>query len=64
MRGNYARFVIDWHGIDGIAGGEALRTLWLQELVTRFLEDPEYAAAFSPAGQKRLKACLADLREV
>jgi len=37
---------------------------YLQELVTRFLEDPEYAAAFSAAGQKRLKACLADIKEV
>lgn len=38
--------------------------LYLQDVVTRFLQDPEYAAAFSPAGQKRLKACLADLQEV
>ncbi len=37
---------------------------YLQEMVTRFLQDPEYAAAFSPAGQKRLKACLADIKEV
>ena len=37
---------------------------YLQEVVTRFLQDPEYASAFSPAGQKRLQACLADLREV
>lgn len=37
---------------------------YLQELVTRLLEDPEYASAFSPAGQKRLKACLADIKEV
>ena len=38
--------------------------LYVQDLVTRFLEDPEYAAAFSPAGKKRLQACLADLKEV
>ena len=37
---------------------------YLQEVVTRFLQDPEYASAFSAAGQKRLKACLADLKEV
>ena len=37
---------------------------YLRELVTRLLQDPEYAAAFSPAGQKRLKACLADIKEV
>ena len=38
--------------------------IYLQDLVTRFLEDPEYAATFSPAGKKRLQACLADLKEV
>ena len=38
--------------------------LYLQDLVTRFLQDPEYAPAFSAAGQKRLQACLADLKEV
>jgi hypothetical protein len=37
---------------------------YLQEMVTRFLQDPEYASAFSPAGQKRLRACLADIKEV
>ena len=37
---------------------------YLQELVTRFLQDPEYASAFSPAGKKRLQACLADIKEV
>jgi len=37
---------------------------FLQELVTNFLKDPEYAAAFSPAGQKRLQGLMADLLEV
>ena len=38
--------------------------IYLQELVTRFVQDPEYASAFSPAGQKRLQGLLADLKEV
>ncbi len=38
--------------------------IYLQELMTRFLQDPEYASAFSPAGQKRLQALMADLKEV
>lgn len=37
---------------------------YLQELVTRFLEDPEYSSAFSPAAQKRLRGIMADLQEV
>jgi len=37
---------------------------FLQDLVTSLLEDPEYASAFSPAAQKRLKGFIADLREV
>jgi len=38
--------------------------IYLQELMTRFLQDPEYASSFSPTGQTRLKALMADLREV
>jgi len=38
--------------------------LYLQDLVTRFLQDAEYASAFSPAGKQRLQGCLADLQEV
>ena len=37
---------------------------FLQELVTSFLEAPEYASAFSPASQQRLKGFMADLQEV
>ena len=37
---------------------------YLQELVTNFLEAPEYSSAFSPAVQQRLKGFLADLQEV
>lgn len=33
LRGNYARFVIDWHDKAGVATAAELRTLWLQELV-------------------------------
>ena len=38
--------------------------IYLQELMTHFVQDPEYAAAFSPTGQQRLRALMADLREV
>ncbi len=38
--------------------------IYLQELMTRFLQDPEYASAFSPTGQKRIQALMADSREV
>ena len=37
---------------------------FLQELVTSFLEAPEYASAFSPTAQQRLKRFMADLQEV
>ena len=37
---------------------------FLQELVTSFLEDPEYSSAFSLASQQRLKGFMADLQEV
>ena len=37
---------------------------YLQELVNNFLQDPEYATAFSPAAQSRLKGFLADLQEL
>lgn len=37
---------------------------YLRELVTHFLEDPEYAAAFSPATQSRLKRLMADMQEL
>ena len=37
---------------------------YLRELVTRFVEDPEYAAAFSPAAQSRLKSFMADMQEL
>jgi len=37
---------------------------FLQELVTSFLEAPEYASVFSPASQQRLKGFMADLQEV
>ena len=37
---------------------------YLRELVTRCIEDPEYASAFSPAAQSQLKSCLADLQEL
>ena len=37
---------------------------FLRELVTRCIEDPEYASAFSPAAQSQLKSCLADLQEL
>ena len=37
---------------------------YLRELVTRFLEEPEYASAFSPASQQRLKGFMVDLQEV
>ena len=38
--------------------------IYLQELVTNCLQDPEYATAFSPAAQRRLKGFLADLQEL
>ena len=37
---------------------------YLRELVTRFLEDSEYASAFSPAVQSRLKRLMADMQEL
>ena len=37
---------------------------YLRELVTRFVEDPEYSAAFSPAAQSRLKRFMADMQEL
>jgi hypothetical protein len=37
---------------------------FLQDLVTSFIRDPEYAAAFSPAGQKRLQGFITDLKDV
>jgi hypothetical protein len=37
---------------------------YLLELVNQLLREPEYAMAFSPAGQKRLQACVMDLREL
>ena len=37
---------------------------YLQELVTSFLEAPEYLSAFSSASQQRLKGFMADLQEV
>jgi hypothetical protein len=37
---------------------------YLQEMVKHFLGDPEYTAAFSPAGQTRLQSLLGDLNEV
>lgn len=35
LRGNFARFVCDWDGKEGVAGAAELRTLWLQELVKK-----------------------------
>ena len=37
---------------------------YLQDLVKSLLEAPEYASAFSPASQQRLKRFLVDLQEV
>ena len=37
---------------------------FLQQLVTSFLQEPEYASAFSPASQQRLKGFMVDLQEV
>lgn len=37
---------------------------YLQELVGKLLQDPEYATAFAPAAQRQLQQCLADLREL
>jgi hypothetical protein len=37
---------------------------YLQELVGKFLEDPEYATAFSPAARPQLERCLTELREL
>jgi hypothetical protein len=37
---------------------------YLQDLVKSFLEAPEYASAFSPAAQQRLKGFMGDLQEV
>ena len=33
LRGNYARMVLDWQAVPGIATADELRTLWLQELL-------------------------------
>jgi hypothetical protein len=38
--------------------------IYLQELVTNLLQDPEYVAAFSPDAQSHLKRFLADLKEL
>lgn len=35
LRGNFARMVIDWHDAPGRATKDELRTLWLQETITR-----------------------------
>jgi len=35
IRGNFARMVIDWHDIPGVATAAELRTLWLQEMAKR-----------------------------
>ncbi len=37
---------------------------YLRQLVTRFLEEPEYSAALSPAVQSRLKRLMADMQEL
>jgi len=37
---------------------------YLLELVNQLLREPEHAAAFSPAAQKRLQSCVMDLREL
>jgi hypothetical protein len=37
---------------------------YLQELVGKFLQDPEYATAFSPTARRQLEGCLTALREV
>jgi hypothetical protein len=37
---------------------------YLQELVGRFLQDSEYATAFSPTARRQLEGYLADLGEV
>ena len=37
---------------------------YLRDLVTRFLEEPEYVSAFSPAAQSRLKSFMADVQEL
>jgi hypothetical protein len=38
--------------------------VYLQELVGKFLQDPEYATAFSPTARQQLEGYLAHLREV
>jgi hypothetical protein len=37
---------------------------YLQELVGKFRQDPEYATAFSPAAQRQLEGYLVDLSEL
>jgi hypothetical protein len=37
---------------------------YLQELVGKLVQDPEYATAISPAAQRQLQEYLADLREI
>lgn len=37
VRGNFARMVIDWHDVPGIATSAQLQTLWLQETAKRGL---------------------------
>ncbi len=37
---------------------------YLRQLVTRFLEEPEYSSALSPAVQSRLKRLMADMQEL
>jgi hypothetical protein len=38
--------------------------LHLSDLVNRFLQEPEYATAFSPAARKRLEGIIIGLREL
>ena len=37
---------------------------YLRQLVTRFLEEPEYSSTLSPAVQSRLKRLMADMQEL
>jgi hypothetical protein len=37
---------------------------YLQELVGKFLQDPEYTTALTPGAQRQLQECLAALREL
>jgi hypothetical protein len=37
---------------------------YLLDLVNQIMREPEYAATFSPAAQKRLQGCVMDLREL